>query len=82
MNQRKVVVIDLLKKRHLSYLGLDESEVAKKPFWHSIKPISQENYYEWIEYGVNVISSEMNINRKDAEKEMSWIENEYGIKIK
>ena len=44
-------------------------------------PLSQKDYQEWIEFGVNIVMSEMNIPRERAEIEMSWIEGKYRIKV-
>jgi hypothetical protein len=82
MSSKRNVVIKLLKERHKSFLDVKDFKLDKNPYWHSTYPIPKSRYNEWFEYGINVISSEMNMDRKKAEVEMSWIENEYRPKIK
>jgi len=81
VNSKTARIFDLLKKRHMFYLGIPEGEIMKDPFWHSIKPISKRDYSEWLEYGVSTIITERGFSRTEAEKEMSWIESQYMIKI-
>ena len=81
MNEVNSRIFDLLKKRHMFYLGIPENETMKDPFWYSVKPISRRDYSEWIEYGVSTIITERGFSRTSAEMEMSWLESQYMIKI-
>lgn len=75
-------VISLLKERHLVYSGLVKEKAEKDPYWFNRHPISKNDYYEWVEFGVNLIISVAEIDRKEAEIEMTWLETKYGIKVK
>lgn len=74
-------IFSLLKKRHALYANVSEEKAARNPFWNMTTPLSQKDYQEWIEFGVNIVMSEMNIPRERAEIEMSWIEGKYRIKV-
>ena len=81
MNSKKAVVMNLLKERHRSFIELDEKKAIRNPHWHMTRSMPKSKYQEWLEYGVNLVSTEMGLSKEEAEKEMSWIENEYRLKL-
>lgn len=74
-------IISLLKKRHALYANISEGKASRDPYWNTTTPLSQKDYQEWIEFGVNTVMSEMKLTREKAEIEMSWLESKYRIKV-
>ncbi len=78
----KSKIIQKLEERHQIYVGLNQEEVSKEPFWRIKNPMKENEMNDWIEFGVNTIMSEMGCDRTKAEIEMSWIEASYTTTIK
>jgi len=75
-------IMDLLKERHIMYVEAKPEKVQKDPYWMYNNPLSERDYAEWIEFGVNTIISMLGVDRRQAEMEMSWVESKYGMRTK
>lgn len=71
-------VLQKLMERHQIYLGLTEEQIKKDPNWIINNPLRGNELNQWIEFGVNTIMSDLDMDRTTAEIEMSWIEGTYG----
>jgi hypothetical protein len=81
-NSKEDEIMFLLKERHMTYADISPEKAKNDPHWMYKKPISEREYAEWIEFGVNTIISVMGVDRRKAEMEMSWVESKYGMRVK
>lgn len=77
MDQSRQKIVSSLKERHKIYLGLNEDQIKKDPYWVINNPLKGEQLNEWIEFGINLIMSTLKVDRIKAEVEMSWIQGSY-----
>jgi len=71
MKSRESVEIDLIAKQ-LEYCGKSYDEVISNPSWKSTNTISEEDYGDWMEWGVNYMMESLGLDRRKAEMDMSW----------
>jgi hypothetical protein len=81
-NSKENEIMKLLKERHMMYIEAKSEKIKGDPYWVYNNPLSESDYKEWIEFGVNTIISILGVDRRKAEMEMSWLESKYGMKIK
>jgi hypothetical protein len=77
MNQAREKILSSLKERHKIYLDIKEDQIKRDPYWVINNPLKGEQLNEWVEYGINLIMSTLNVDRIKAETEMSWIQGSY-----
>lgn len=77
MNQSREKILSSLKERHKIYLDIKEDQIKRDPHWVINNPLKGEQLNEWVEYGINLIMSTLNVDRIKAEMEMSWIQGSY-----
>lgn len=83
---KKISLSDLEMKKiaegQLRFNGKEITEIDKNPNWKRDNEISLNEYLDWNKWALDLLLKEYNMNRIDAEKELSWIELKYGVDIK
>jgi hypothetical protein len=79
--KRDTLVIDILKAE-LKYINKTIEEVKEEEEWYNKYTITEEQYEEWKTYSTALIQKVLKCNKATAEKEFSWFNLMYGIKVK
>lgn len=80
MRSRESVEVDLITKQ-LEYCGKSYDEVISNPSWKSENKISEDDYEDWLEWGVNHMMDSLGFDRRKAEMEMSWFSVKNSVNI-
>jgi len=81
MNKRekqKEVFVELVNKQ-LEPFGVTYNDVSSDPDWYMRYCITEEQEQSFISWGVDLIRNKLKLNKKMAEKEMSWFILQWGL---
>jgi len=79
-SQEKMEFQKSIDQTHLRLVGMSEKDIANKPYWKSENPLSDSNYAEMIDWGVSQLVDKYGLETTEAEKEISWLMMETGMK--
>lgn len=79
--QEKSIYTKLISKQ-LSFCGKSFDETLKNPAWKTTNSITKDQFNEWLDWGVNFMVENLNLDRRKAEQEMSWFSMENSVEVK
>lgn len=78
--KRDELVINILNAE-LKYINKTIEEVKEEENWYNTNTITEEQFEEWKTYSLALIKKYLKCNKATAEKEFSWFNLMYGLKI-
>lgn len=81
--KREQAIIDLINQMFLiAGHGVTYDDIKdRKDNWFTQWTITVEQYENWKKFGENYLHKNLKLNKKSAEKEMSWIGLMWGLKF-
>jgi hypothetical protein len=78
----QAIVNEILNKQLEKYnLTIDSPEIKGDPEWYRNYTTTQEENQSWMEWGVAFIRKKLRMSNLMAEKEMAWINLQWGLKV-
>ena len=65
--------------QHMLIAGVTSEEVQISQNWKEDNPLSNKEYVELIEWSIEAMATQFELNQTEAEKEISWLVMELGI---
>jgi hypothetical protein len=65
--------------QHMLIVGVTQDEVLISDSWREDNPLSNDEYAELIQWGVESIADQLELTQTEAEKEISWLVMELGL---
>lgn len=80
--EKKNEVIRKLINKQLEEYGVTYDDVLNDPNWFNKYTTTPEKEKEFEKWGIDLLRKELKLNKKEAEKEMSWFLLGWGLKYK
>lgn len=70
-----------LVSKQLQFRDETFDEATKDPNWRSKNSITPNEYSEWLEWAVNHLVSRYDMEEKEAQIQLSWMELKWGVRV-